>query len=94
MLDRKKVIKAIEGCLNDDSFCNKCDYDGCVFRNGSCEKDLLADTLALLKEQEERGKGICKRICDFIRGSCSVDTEADKEYVCRVIQQIFNKGWR
>jgi hypothetical protein len=52
MPDRYKVIKAIEGCINDDSFCNKCDYDGCVFQNGSCEKDLLADALTLLKEQE------------------------------------------
>ena len=52
MIDREKVIKAIKGCINDDSFCNKCDYDGCVFQHGSCEKDLLADALALLKEQE------------------------------------------
>ena len=52
MMDREKVIKTIEGCINDDSFCNKCDYDGCVFQHGSCEKDLLADAIALLKEQE------------------------------------------
>lgn len=52
MPDREKVIKTIDGCINDDSFCNKCDYEGCVFRHGSCEKDLLADALALLKEQE------------------------------------------
>lgn len=52
MPDRKKVIKAIEGCINDGYFCNKCDYDGCVFKHGSCEKDLLAAALSLLKEQE------------------------------------------
>ena len=54
MPDREKVIKAIKGCINDGSFCNKCDYDGCVFKHGSCEKDLLADALALLNEQEKR----------------------------------------
>lgn len=54
MPDREKVIKTIEGCINDNSFCNKCDYDGCVFQHGSCEKDLLADAIALLKEQEAK----------------------------------------
>ena len=56
MPDREKVIKAIKGCINDGSFCNKCDNDGCVFQHGSCEKDLLADALALLKEQENAMK--------------------------------------
>jgi len=52
MTDREKVIRAIDGCINTDDYCNDCDYDGCVFHHGSCEKDLLADALALLKEQE------------------------------------------
>jgi hypothetical protein len=53
MMDREKVIKTIDGCINDDGFCNKCDYDGCVFQHGSFEKDLLADALTILKEQEQ-----------------------------------------
>ena len=52
MPDRERVINTIDGCINDNSFCNKCDYDGCVFQHGSCEKDLLAAALSLLKEQE------------------------------------------
>lgn len=60
-MDKEKVIKAIEGCINDGSFCNKCDYDGCVFQHGSCEKDLLADALALLKEQDEEVKAAYRR---------------------------------
>ena len=48
-MDRENVIKTIEGCINDDSFCNKCDYEGCVFQHGSCVKDLLADALELIK---------------------------------------------
>ncbi len=51
-MDREKVIKAINGCINIGDYCNDCDYDGCVFHHGSCEKDLLADALELLKEQD------------------------------------------
>ena len=54
MADIEKVIRSIKGCVNDGSYCNKCDYDGCVFTHGSCEKDLLADALELLKEHEAR----------------------------------------
>ena len=64
MPDRKKVIKTIDGCINDDSFCNKCDYDGCVFQHGSCEKDLLADALELLKEQQKLIDDLTKRRMD------------------------------
>ena len=56
MADREKVIRAIDGCINIDDYCNDCDYDGCVFHHGSCEKDLLADALELLKEQDKRIK--------------------------------------
>ena len=52
-MDREKVITAIEKCINLDDACNSCDYDGCIFKHGSCEKDLLADVLAVLKDQEE-----------------------------------------
>ena len=82
MPDREKIIKNFE------------DYEpyARVLSVVTIKSWVYLDALELLKEQEERGKGICKRICDFIRGSCSVDTEADKEYVCHVIQQIFIKG--
>lgn len=55
---------------------------------------IINDACAMLKEQEEREKAICKEICNFIRGSCSTDTYSDKEYVCHVVQQMFIKGWR
>ena len=42
--------------------------------------------------QAEREKRICKAICDLIRGPLSVDTDADKDYVCHLIQQIFING--
>jgi hypothetical protein len=80
LIDREKVIKAIGGCINDDSFCNKCDYDGCVFRHGSCEKDLLADALALLKEQA----AVKPRISSVEQrcGNCNKVIEMDGWIVC------------
>lgn len=54
MPDREKVIRAIEGCINFDDYCNDCVYDGCIYVHGSCEKDLLADALAMLKEQQQQ----------------------------------------
>lgn len=56
MTDREKVIRAIEGCINFGDYCNDCVYDGCIYVHGSCEKDLLADALALLKELENETK--------------------------------------
>lgn len=41
---------------------------------------------------EKREARICEKICDLINGTISVDTDADKEYVCGLIKQIFNNG--
>ena len=48
MPDRKKVINAIECCI-DGCLCAECDYEGI---EGCWNKVLLTDALALLKEQE------------------------------------------
>lgn len=56
MADIEKVIKAIEDCVFHKIDCVDCDYDGCVFKHGDCRRDLLADALALLKEQERKDK--------------------------------------
>lgn len=85
MADRKKVMSWLEGLTENDWR----DY-----HSDSEVQNIAKAAFELLKEQEEREKGICKKICDFIRRSCSVDTEADKECVCHAIQQIFIKGWR
>ena len=53
-MDRKKVIKSIEDCVFHNHDCVDCDYDGCVFEHGDCRRDLLADALALLKEQQQQ----------------------------------------
>ena len=48
MVDREKVIKAIEYCFNIDDPCEQCPYDGI-----DCISKMKADALALLKEQPE-----------------------------------------
>lgn len=73
MPDREKVIRAIEGCINFDDYCNDCVYDGCIYVHGSCEKDLLANALALLNEQEtllheyEKLSQVCFKIEKYLR---------------------------
>jgi hypothetical protein len=100
-IDRTNVIKALECCIIDPKGLEDCQYNGCPYvkeaeeteENESlyCQTCLFADALALLKEQEEREKRICKKICDSIRGTCSTDTDADKDFVCYEIQKRFTE---
>ena len=41
---------------------------------------------------EKREARICEKICELVNGTISVDTDADKEYVCGLIKQIFKDG--
>ena len=41
---------------------------------------------------EKRETRICEKICELINGTISVDTYADKDYVCELIKQIFKDG--
>lgn len=63
-MDREKVVKAIEDCVFHNHDCVDCEYDGCVFRHGDCRRDLLADALVLLKEQENEIKEL-RSIVEF-----------------------------
>lgn len=81
MPDREKVVRHINAEIIIAKTCKK-DF-------ASVDIDMLSDAIALLKEQDEREKAICKEICDFIRHGCSTDTDDDKDYVCHVIQQCF-----
>ena len=88
-IDMEKVIKGLE--CHAEVNCVECPYrDG--WRTCPFGETLLADALALLKEQEEREKRICKSICNFIRGACSTDTDDDKDFVCYEIQKRFTEG--
>ena len=51
MIDRKKVIKGLELCMN--GYCHSgCPYNGI---NVGCRKQLDADAIAILKGQEKTG---------------------------------------
>lgn len=67
MMDREKVIKGLECC---DGYCDDetgCPYFG-VFEPFDCEKQLRADTIALLKAQEPNEDWISrKRLKDEIQ---------------------------
>lgn len=75
MADREKVILRCREAIDS----REPEIDYCFY----------FDVIDLLKEQEEREKQICKKICAFIRQGCSTDTDADKAHVCNVIQQCF-----
>lgn len=98
MADREKVIKGLECCSETDMCCMEIScyhpkYLECPYHEiENCVPNLVKDALALLKEQEEREKRICKEICDIIRGTCSTDTDDDKDFVCYEIQKRFMEG--
>ena len=52
-VDREKVIKGLESCLNNDCHMDKCPYCEFVGNEYVClENFLMRDALELLKEQE------------------------------------------
>ena len=50
MIDRKKVINALENCVQYMGDCINCEY----LKHVACKTSLMIDALALLKEQEAR----------------------------------------
>ena len=97
MPDREKIIDGLAHCLpetKEDAMmgCESCSYfDECrdKYIPVSLLIELVKDFRKLLEEQNEREKGICKAVCDFIRSGISTDTKADQDYVCHEIQNRF-----
>ena len=90
-MDNEKIINGLKTHGKKGSGCLECPYANEEGGTDSwCLRGLHRDILALLKEQENREQNICKEICDFIRGSCSTDTEDDKDFVCYEIQKCFS----
>ena len=92
MPDRETVITHLQIIRTWAAFAREHDLQFFTAKHLEDIAQWSEDAIAPLKELEEREKTICKRICDFIRGSCCTDTDADKDYACHVIQQIFIKG--
>lgn len=80
MTDREQVLSWLEWLTFDDWH---------MYHSDSEVQNIAKSAMELLKEQEDHEKAICKEICDFIRNGCNTDTDADKDYVCHVIQQCF-----
>ena len=89
MAELEKVLKGIEICLHPGS-CRECPYyrvyDTTIEK---CAKEMMQDALELLKENDIELERIHQNIRTYIKGGCSTDTEADKEYVCSQIDRIF-----
>ena len=66
MSDREKVLMGLTCCANLDAWservCQKCPYIFAGDGNGGCEDHLIADTFALLKEQDEEIKCLRARV--------------------------------
>lgn len=71
MIDREKVIKGLEHCLEieGDGSCVGCPYDDdCFSENVECSEPMMRDALALLKAQEPNEDWISrKRLRDEIQ---------------------------
>lgn len=74
-MEREKVIKSIEDCVFHKNDCVDCDYDGCVFKHGDCRRDLLADALTLLKEQDDKIRQLRLALKIMNGNGIRVDTE-------------------
>lgn len=70
MSDREKVIKCMEMCISS----YECSPDDCQYydrprnESGLCWDRLMADAIALLKEQEEKIKSLEQTIEDICCG--------------------------
>ena len=73
-MDREKVIKWLDVCktadyavgINEDYPCRECPYKG----SSRCMRELVADALALLKEQEAEIRQL-KLALDIVKGTCN-----------------------
>ena len=92
MINREKVLKGLECCcqMNGAVCRTECPYrDECIKNECVGTAHLCANALELLKENDIELERIHQNICAYINSGCSTDTEADKEYVCSQIDQIF-----
>ena len=98
MADREKVIKGLTCCMNPlKARCPECPYYPCYDEDTTSEK-LLADALALLKEQEPvmpvlvpkgRGAGVgynceCGTELVVLRGTVDIQSLHEQVRFCRM----------
>ena len=76
MIDREKVIKALECCSNDKWGCRECPY---FPEMESCEERLKHNALELIKAQEQQINELNERITQLQR---DFDNQFAKEAEC------------
>lgn len=88
MIDREKVIKALEHCKDNQHVndCYKCDYGG---KSGMFCIKMIDDALALLKEQE--AKPIVRKQCKKENDDGSIDYFA--EWYCPHCNMLILRGF-
>ena len=75
-MGREKVIKQIEKCIIDIS-CIGCPYEKSLV----CRHYMLADALAMLKEQEAEIRQL-KLALDIVKGTCKgIALETDEKHM-------------
>ena len=84
MIDREKVIKAIEICYTVGHNCTECPF----FHKDECNDELMHEALAILREQKAvvRCKD-CKHSCDY------TDIFHDRAYKCIKNGGYHNDSW-
>lgn len=69
MIDKEKVLKGLECCADrTGKLCKTCPYD--FIHNENCMGDMARDALELIKEQEEKIKGL-STLLDFAHAAIS-----------------------
>ena len=99
MIDREKVIKGLECCLNVGDCQKQCDY----FPDNGCDKELMRDALELLKAQDEKVVNLTTKIAELTTSQEPVaPIHIDKytrtepitfEYKCTVCCSGLMKHW-
>ena len=93
MIEREKVIKALDLCKYDPDpgqtvkYLHSCVH--CPYWNDGVAPEcsvMYTDALALLKEQKSEEKRILKIVWDILHSGVSTDTEADQDWVYEQIR--------
>ena len=90
MPDREKVIKGLECCIG------QCNYHGCPYKdpceNANGVRSIMADALALLKEQEAvEPKQVVRKQCKKEHDDGSIDYFA--EWYCPHCNMLIQRGF-
>ena len=81
MADIEKVTKGLEICNSVNHPCNECPY----LAERNCSLAMVSDALELLKSSVS-----AELVKQLLRSGISLDTDADKEYVCGLIDEMAN----